>query len=105
MLVSLKTLNQLYNTGHLSHGNSSGLLSANSSAWHPVALRMSSIHETGKRRVTDMHCLVILTLCLVLSSCQTAPAPPPPLPQSSEEAFQVAEHALFDLPSAKDSVA
>jgi len=43
-----------------------------------------------------MRCLVILTLCLVLSSCQTAPAPPPPLPQSSEEAFQVAEHALFD---------
>src|SRR3989442_11334105 len=31
-----------------------------------------------------------------LASCQTAPAPPPPLPQSSEEAFQVAEHALFD---------
>lgn len=43
-----------------------------------------------------MRCLVILTLCLGLSSCHTAPAPPPPLPQSSEEAFQGAEHALFD---------
>ncbi len=43
-----------------------------------------------------MRCLLILALCLLLSSCHTAPARPPPLPQPSEEAFQVAEHELFD---------
>jgi len=42
-----------------------------------------------------MRYLLILALCLWLNSCHTAPAHPPPLPQASEEAFQVAEHELF----------
>jgi hypothetical protein len=43
-----------------------------------------------------MRGLLILALCLLLSSCHTPPARPPPLPPPSEEAFQEAEHELFD---------
>ena len=43
-----------------------------------------------------MRCLLILALCLGLSSCHTAPARPAPLPPSSEDAFRVAEQALWD---------
>src|SRR5919109_3747728 len=43
-----------------------------------------------------MRWLSLLVLYLLLSSCQTTPAGPPPLPPSSEEVFQAAEQALFD---------